>query len=424
MPLASRKTTPFKRSSKTPSAPSKPKYRRTIVLDDDDTEDENWVEDLREYLKNRLQQQLQDVTLDQRRKDLLKSVVQGYRNQLGKNRFDKHTRGAAWEAVLETYRNHLRDNQVFDPDDGEIEQPPQPVQPKRKRKRKVKRGGSGRVAKFLGAPIPKSPQRTRVINLVSKWVNGYGIKPKSKYILKMDVILGDALRPDDWNKDGLRTKDIANNIIQEFQDRYPEYMRVLKKRNKEPVERRKPVWSEATLAKREPNRAKREERAQRKALYDQYKLLPKGRMKKDFNIQHGRYKSGMRRKNARYTKEEVDGWEDATKRANYLAGRKVRKDLKGLTRQGRLAYYRNLRSTWSPEQLDAWKASWKAKSATWKRKRGVEDTPKRKKLISRKTQGLPLDVVDDSTPVAKRTRSRKGAGIPTEDDNGVQLRHV
>ena len=83
--------------------------------------------------------------MDQRRKDLLSSVVQGYRNQLGRNRFDKHTRGAAWEAVLETYNKHLRGNQVFDPDD-DIELPPKPVQ--RKRKRKVKRGGSGRVAKF------------------------------------------------------------------------------------------------------------------------------------------------------------------------------------------------------------------------------------------------------------------------------------
>ena len=74
----------------------------------------------------------------------------------------------------------------------------------------------------------------------------------------MDTILGDALRPDDWNKEGLRSQDIANNIIQEFQDRYPEYMGVLKKRKKEPVERRKPTWSEATLAKREATKEKRE----------------------------------------------------------------------------------------------------------------------------------------------------------------------
>ena len=119
--------TKFVASSKTPTVGKK--YRKSIILDDEDTEDDDWIEDLREYLKNRLQKQLdEDVTLDQRRKDLLKSVVQGYRNQLGRNRFDKHTRGAAWEAVLDTYRKHLRDNQVFDPDDDEIEQPHQPVQ--------------------------------------------------------------------------------------------------------------------------------------------------------------------------------------------------------------------------------------------------------------------------------------------------------
>ena len=156
-------------------------------------------------------------------------------------------------------------------------------------------------------------------------------------LLKMDVILSDALRPDDWNKEGLRSQDVADNIIREFQDRYPEYMRVLKKRKKEPVEHRKPKWSEATLAKREATKEKREERARRKALYEEYKLLPKGRLKKDFNIQHGRYGSGMRKKKPRYTKEEIDSWEDATKRDNYRANRRTRKDLKGLTRAGRLA---------------------------------------------------------------------------------------
>ena len=139
----------------------------------------------------------------------------------------------------------------------------------------------------------------------------------------MRTILSNTLTPNDWNNRGLRSQDIANNIIQEFQDRYPDYVRVLKKRKKEPVERRKPVWSEATLAKREATKEKRGERARRKALYEQYKLLPKGRMKKDFNIQHGRYGSGIRRKKPRYTKEEVDSWEDATKRDNYRTDRRT-----------------------------------------------------------------------------------------------------
>ena len=180
----------------------------------------------------------------------------------------------------------------------------------------------------------------------------------------------------------------------------------------------------ATLVKREATKEKREERARRKALYEEYKLLPKGRMKKDFKIQHGRYGSGIRRKKPRYTKEEVDSWEDATKRDNYRAGRKMRKELKGLTRAGRLAYFRNLRSNWTEDQLAAWKDAWKAKSVGWKRKRGVEDVPRRKKLRAKKTQGLPLDVIDEGGPY-KRTRSRKGNGVPAEGDGGeLQLRHV
>ena len=148
-------------------------------------------------------------------------------------------------------------------------------------------------------------------------------------------------------------------------------------------------------------------------------------MKKDFNIQHGCYGSGVRRKQPRYTKEEVDSWESATKRDNYRTNRKIRKDLKGLTREGRLAYFRNLRSNWTEDQLAAWKADWKAKSAPWKRKRGVEDPPKRKKIKARKSQGLPIDVVVQDTPVAKRTRSRKALDMPPPDDgDGVQIRHV
>ena len=239
MSLASRKTT-FKRSSKTPrvARESKKSTKQASRLpppddyeDSQATEDEDWIEDLRTYLKNHLQNYLNTTHLDQDKQDLLKSVVHGYRNQLARNRFDKHSRNDAWNAVLELYKKELRgDRNDFAPD-SDIEEPPKPI----KRKRKVKRSGSSRVAKFLGTPIPKSPQRTRVINLVSKWVNDYGIKPKSKYILKMDVILGDALRLDDWNKEGLRSGDVADRIIQEFQDRYPEYMPVLKKCKKEPV---------------------------------------------------------------------------------------------------------------------------------------------------------------------------------------------
>ena len=44
----------------------------------------------------------------------------------------------------------------------------------------------------------------------------------------MDAILADRLRPEDWNKDGLKTQDITEDIIREFKDRYPEFMKVLR----------------------------------------------------------------------------------------------------------------------------------------------------------------------------------------------------
>ena len=136
--------------------------------------------------------------------------------------------------------------------DSDLEATPKKQKRKTKRKRSTKKG-----SKFLGEPIPKSPQRTRVINIVSKWVQAYGIKPRSKYVLKMDTILADRLRPDDWNKDGLPMQDVAKDIIREFKDRYPEFMRVLYQRNKEPVAHRPPKWSKATLQKREATKEKK-----------------------------------------------------------------------------------------------------------------------------------------------------------------------
>ena len=69
-------------------------------------------------------------------------------------------------------------------------------------------------------------------------------------------------------------------------------------------------------------------------------------------------------------------WTDQTKRDNYKAGRKQRKDLKGLTRAGRLAYFKALREKWSDAEKEAWKENWKRKSAGWNRKRGIVEEPK------------------------------------------------
>ena len=78
-----------------------------------------------------------------------------------------------------------------------------------------------------------------------------------------------------------------------------------------------------------------------------------------------------------------------------------RKDLKGLTRAGRLAYFRAKRERWTDEEKEAWKLNWiSRKTANWKRKRGIDEEPPRKKLRARKSQDLPI-----------------------QDDAGVQLVH-
>ena len=79
--------------------------------------------------------------------------------------------------------------------------------------------------------------------------------------------------------------------------------------------------------------------------------------------------AGTRKRKPRYTREEVNLWEDQTKGDNYWAGRKQRKELKGLTRAGRLAYFRALRAKCSDADREAWKQSWKTRTAKWNKKR-------------------------------------------------------
>ena len=76
MPLASRKTA-FKRSTKTPRVARKSikstKQASRLPPPDDyvdsqATEDEDWVEDLREYVKANLERYLETADMDQERK--------------------------------------------------------------------------------------------------------------------------------------------------------------------------------------------------------------------------------------------------------------------------------------------------------------------------------------------------------------------
>ena len=93
MPLASRKTA-FKRSTKTPgvarkSIKSTKQASRLPPPDDYEdsqaTEDENWVEDLRDYLRQHLQSYLQATDLSEEHQNILNRVVHSYRRELSQN---------------------------------------------------------------------------------------------------------------------------------------------------------------------------------------------------------------------------------------------------------------------------------------------------------------------------------------------------
>ena len=70
------------------------------------------------------------------------------------------------------------------------------------------------------------------------------------------------------------------------------------------------------MKKEEANKERLDERARKKALYNEYKLLPKGVMKTDFNILHGRYGAGKRKKQPRYMMNNVLAWENPVKETN------------------------------------------------------------------------------------------------------------
>ena len=56
-----------------------------------------------------------------------------------------------------------------------------------------------------------------------------GIKSKSRYVTKMDAILGDSLNADEGNTE---PKALSERVIQEFKDRYADFMRILNRQNK------------------------------------------------------------------------------------------------------------------------------------------------------------------------------------------------
>ena len=137
------------------------------------------------------------------------------------------------------------------------------------------------------------------------------------------MLLEDHLKPNDWENSGLTPHQVAKNIIQEFEDRYPEFVRVMKRRNEI---RNPPRLSEATIAKRdarrEANKDKFEAKFKSKQLYKKYMRLKRTKDKQAFNRKHGRY-GALKVKGPRFEEKEMRKWQKE-KRDTYRAGRKHR----------------------------------------------------------------------------------------------------
>ena len=69
-------------------------------------------------------------------------MVHSYRRELSQNRFNKHTRAQAWNAVLELFKREVRGERTNFAEDSDIEESPKLRKKQIKRKRKTKKRGS------------------------------------------------------------------------------------------------------------------------------------------------------------------------------------------------------------------------------------------------------------------------------------------
>ena len=121
-------------------------------------------------LRVRYKKFLRDNDSSAKEKEMLHDVVENYINALQDIKYKRTTLNKAWkaiqEAVSDVLQDHLEEGGTLDPE------------PRQKQTKTT------------------SP-RQKTINLVSAWVQKMGIKPKSRYVTKMDAILGDSLNTEE-----------------------------------------------------------------------------------------------------------------------------------------------------------------------------------------------------------------------------------
>ena len=152
-------------------------------------------------LRVRYKKFLRDNDSSAKEKEVLHDIVKNYITTLQDKKYKRTTLNKAWTVIQEAVSDELQDHLE---EGGTLEPEPRQKQTK-----------------------TTSP-RQKTINLVSAWVRKMGIKSKSRYVTKMDAILGDSLNADEGN---IEPKALAERVIQEFKDRYPDFMRILNRQN-------------------------------------------------------------------------------------------------------------------------------------------------------------------------------------------------
>ena len=234
---------------------------KEVEAESENEGEEPWVERLVAQVRTRVMEFLVKNKTTEREKETIKGVADNYLNTLSSGGYAKHDLAKAWKSIKNSAIRVMEEEAAEAAEDEEQEQEEEETPTVGKKR---KRGGGKKKTPKGG--MEKTPARRKVINAVSRWVRDIGIKPKSKYILQMDILLEDRLKSDDWEATGISPHRVAKDIIQEFKDKFPNFIRKLNRQNFNYYlnPRKKPQWSEATLKKRQDQRKQTSTRSMRK----------------------------------------------------------------------------------------------------------------------------------------------------------------
>ena len=138
--------------------------------EDDEEEGDEWISDLKRFLGQQLVKYLTNKKLKAEDEELLRDIVQKYKEKLDNHVYIKHTNAQAWGKVIEQFRKATQAQQTDFAPDSEVEELP------KKRKKSVKAKSTHRL---LQVSLYLNHQHEQELSI--KYPNGFGLwgsKPK------------------------------------------------------------------------------------------------------------------------------------------------------------------------------------------------------------------------------------------------------